>query len=163
MLEDEWAGAGGVRRFSPRGLQSGHTRDSSLAVAAGGPQRWRPCCKPNLACGRWLVRSSLGSRGTGALKSERKRGTHKGGGREEGGGGGGEWRGRGRHSSVDRNRVCNLRGVRPLRSLLVRPETHLSNRCTALDPTARFLPPSLSPSVSSVYPFHPTHFEDSHS
>lgn len=65
--------------FHRGGLQSGHTRDSSLAVAAGGPQRWRPCCKPNLACGRWLVRSSLGSRGTGALKSERERGTHQGG------------------------------------------------------------------------------------
>jgi len=87
-------------RFSPR-VCSRDTRDSSPAVAAGDPQRWRPCCRPNLACGRWLVRSSLGSRGIGA---EEGQGTLGGG-----------WGG-GRYSSVDRNRVCNLRGVRPLRS-----------------------------------------------
>lgn len=68
--QDRWWGRCGFEDFHRAGLQSGHTRDSSLAVAAGGPQRWWPCCKPNLACGRWLVRSSLGSasglkRGTG--------------------------------------------------------------------------------------------------
>lgn len=35
-----WRGRCESEDFHRAGLQSGHTRDSSLAVAAGGPQRW---------------------------------------------------------------------------------------------------------------------------
>lgn len=63
-----------ARRFSATGVCSQDTRDSSPAVATGGPQRWRPCCRLNLACGRWLVRSSLGSRGIGAEEEQGKPG-----------------------------------------------------------------------------------------
>lgn len=90
-------GRGGRRKGRKQGwVSSRDMRDSSPALPAGSPQRWQSRCKLNLVCGCWLVRSSLGS-----ARSEE----------------GGLLPSGGRHSSVDRNRVCNLRGVRPLRPL----------------------------------------------
>lgn len=90
-------GRGGRRKGRKQGwVSSRDMRDSSPALPAGSPQRWQSRCKLNLVCGCWLVRSSLGS-----ARSEE----------------GGLLPSGGRHSSVNRNRVCNLRGVRPLRPL----------------------------------------------
>lgn len=122
-FHDGW---GGRQKGRKQGwVSSRDMRDSSPALPAGSPQRWQSRCKLNLVCGCWLVRSSLGS-----ARSEE----------------GGLLPSGGRHSSVDRNRVCNLRGVRPLRPLApstspVSPSTLLllsPSVCLSLLQTHRF-------------------------